>query len=195
MSEHFFEARCRGAVLTIPADLVLQNFLDSMRRDVVPSMRREIPEIGTFWHGQGGIYIDQIRSESGSARHLILPVAPHVTQLTGKWGCIGAHIDGADSRLDGAKNTSAMVEAGSEIAQLVRELEVDGHRDLYIPALHEARLIYINAPDDAVAKEWHWTSTQYSAVTAFVQDFGDGSQTSGNKITTRRVRPVRSFVI
>lgn len=37
----------------------------------------------------------------------------------------------------------------------------------------------------------YWTSTQYSAGNAFVQDFTDGTQYYGSKHYPRRVRPVR----
>lgn len=49
--------------------------------------------------------------------------------------------------------------------------------------------------EQALPVAWHWTSTQYSAHTARIQDFSDGSQTNRNKGYRHRVRAVRRFKV
>ncbi len=47
----------------------------------------------------------------------------------------------------------------------------------------------------ALNREWHWSSTQYSAYGAFIQDFDDGYQDDNDKSLKFRVRAVRRFLI
>lgn len=49
--------------------------------------------------------------------------------------------------------------------------------------------------DEAFEAAWYWTSTQYSAYDAYVQDFGGGGQNHTGKTSERRVRPVRRLFI
>lgn len=49
--------------------------------------------------------------------------------------------------------------------------------------------------DQALADTWYWSSTQYSATSAWSQYFGDGGQSSTAKSIEGRVRPVRRLII
>ena len=49
--------------------------------------------------------------------------------------------------------------------------------------------------DQAMEERWYWSSTQYSAYSAFVQDFDDGDQSLGDKDHRLRVRAVRRFKV
>ncbi len=152
-----------------------------------------IPAIGDYWQGQGGFYAGVIRGESGQKdRHVIVPT--DTLKLKGEWGAHGKEISGADHDYYGMANTVAMAEAGSEIAKTILSMEIEGHNDFYLMARHEARLCYLNVPE-LFEKEWHWTSTQYSADGAFGQGFNDGGQYYDSKYDGNRVRPVRSFVL
>jgi hypothetical protein len=53
-------------------------------------------------------------------------------------------VAGADSYCDGMQNTAAMAEAGSELAQWARGLQVGGHTDWYIPSQDELEILYRN---------------------------------------------------
>jgi hypothetical protein len=46
---------------------------------------------------------------------------------------------------------------------------------------------------EALDDDWHWSSTQYSALSAWVQTFSDGCQHLANKGGTGRARAVRRF--
>ncbi len=47
----------------------------------------------------------------------------------------------------------------------------------------------------ALKPTWYWSSTQYSAYGAWVQDFGDGDQNDAHKLLALRARAVRRFLI
>ncbi len=75
----------------------------------------------------------------------------------------------------------------------------------YIPSLGEMYLIYLNRKalnqaleligSDPITDDWYWTSTEYSAPSAWLLYLNIGNVTSGTKAsTTRRVRPVSAFI-
>ncbi|MDE2097801.1 MAG: DUF1566 domain-containing protein [Patescibacteria group bacterium] len=53
-------------------------------------------------------------------------------------------VHGALSYNDGLANTSAMAEAGSELAKWALGLRIAGHDDWYIPSVDESEIIYRN---------------------------------------------------
>lgn len=68
----------------------------------------------------------------------------------------------------------------------------DGAR---LPTRFEAALLYANLQDKVETGDWYWTSTQYSASSAWMQGFGHGSQDYGSKDYKGRARAVRRFVL
>jgi len=102
-------------------------------------------------------------------------------------------IEGANSFFDGQANTQAMAEAGSELAKAIQALNINGHTDWYLPARRELSLLYANVPD-LFDKVWHWSSTQFSAYSAWSQDFADGAQGFVHKDNALRARAVRRFI-
>ena len=113
-------------------------------------------------------------------------------ELSGVWGEYGIDIAGAKSYSDGAANTRAMAEAGSELAAKVLEL------DAHIPSNLEGALLMSAKADGVITlreDRWHWLSTQRSANLAFFMDFGGGYQYYSGKYSELRVRPVRSLTI
>jgi len=113
-------------------------------------------------------------------------------ELTGAWGEYGQDVADAKSYSDGAANTRAMAEAGSDLAAKVLEL------DAHVPSHLEGALL-MSAKADGVVKlredRWHWLSTQYSAYGAFGMDFEGGWIYGNDKDDERLVRPVRSLII
>jgi hypothetical protein len=53
-------------------------------------------------------------------------------------------------------------------------------------------LCFVNVPE-AFDASWHWSSTHYSRLNAWIQDFVDGFTDFSNKDDTGRVRAVRRF--
>lgn len=113
-------------------------------------------------------------------------------ELVGTWGKYGEDIAGAKSLSDGAANTRAMAEAGSDIA--VKALQLDAH----IPSYLEGALLMAAKAEGLVTlrdDRWHWLSSQFSAHYAYYMDFEDGWLSYDGKDYERVARPVRSLPI
>lgn len=114
-------------------------------------------------------------------------------ELIGTWGKYGEDVAGAKSLSDGAANTRAMAEAGSDIA--VQALELDAH----IPSYLEGALLMAAKAEGLVTlreDRWHWLSSQFSAYDAYLMDFEDGwLHGYDDKDDERVARPVRSLPI
>ncbi|WP_458736977.1 hypothetical protein [Pseudomonas chlororaphis] len=113
-------------------------------------------------------------------------------ELIGTWGKYGEDVAGAKSLSDGAANTRAMAEAGSDIA--IKALELDAH----IPSYLEGALLMAAKAEGLITlrdDRWHWLSSQYSANTAYGMGFEAGWLYDLVKDLERLVRPVRSLPI
>ena len=64
-----------------------------------------------------------------------------------------------------------------------------------LPTRFESALLYANLRDKLDTNCWHWTGTQYSADSAFVQYFYNGSQFNYIKKFQARARAVRRFIL
>ena len=125
------------------------------------------PKIGEYWPGQGGIYAGVARGLEGAPDyHLIL--CAEAPKADFEW----------QAALDLAKTISA-----------------DGYSDFRVPTRFESALLYANLQDQFETDRWHWTSTQYSEDTAWIQHFNDGRQGNGSKYYERRCRFVRHVAI
>lgn len=164
------------------------------RQIQIATVTGPLPALGQFWEGQGGVRVGEVRGENGQPNYqLILPIDPRAT-VVGEWGKYGQDVPGAQSIRDGLANTLAMVEAGSPIAQLIIDLEIDGHRDLYLAAPLEYSLCNLNAGEHLDKTRWHWTSTQYSPGRAWKQGFGHGNQYINGKNDEFAWRAVRRVI-
>ncbi len=153
------------------------------------------PRLGEFWQGEGGFNAGIMRGVNGHPDyHLIVSPDDLGSFKDAQWGCEGKEITGADSLWDGLSNTKAMAAAGSELAKKILSLEIDGHNDFYLFAPKESNLCFANCQDQ-FPEEWHWTSRQSSAYTAFIQDFEDGGQDTGHKSGHDWGRAVRRKLI
>lgn len=115
-------------------------------------------------------------------------------EFTGKWGEYGVNVEGAKSFRDGAANTIAMVEAGSPIAKLAMEIG----EGVFIPSALELNLLFAAKDAGEIGSfqdRWYWSSSQFSSVYAFYTDFDTGSTLSIGKLSSLRLRPVRSLII
>lgn len=118
-------------------------------------------------------------------------IVPDIPASLLAWGEQGKTVEGANSLTDGLANTQAMLKANCAAAQHIHELgKTTGHTDLYLAARAEYWALRANVPK-LFDKEWHWTSTQHSSSSAFVQDFESGYSVWYGKGNTYRVRPVR----
>lgn len=135
----------------------------------------------------GGIFVTRYWL-NGEERALVLLD----NELIGTWGKYGEDVAGAKSLSDGASNTRAMAEAGSDIA--VKALELDAH----IPSYLEGALMMAAKAEGLITlreDRWHWTSSQFSAFSAYDMAFEVGWLSYGDKHNERVARPVRSLPI
>ena len=184
-----------GAKIKIPTEVVVRNFLDSLWRTAAPPAISGIPNIGEFWPGQGGVNAGLFRGGDGLRDYyLIVPTDPRASFADVKWHNTRIDIAGAKSDRDGLANTIAMAEAGSELAQKIRAFEIDGHKDFYLFARREARFCFVQVPE-LFEKKYHWTSTQYSPDSAWIQDFSGGHQGTYGEGDEFGARPVRRLFI
>lgn len=198
-----------------------------------PASLTALPLPGAFVAEKGGFFVGVVIVDD---KHRAVYLAPKATEFKGPWAPKYESIPAAHPSF-GLSNTMAMAAADSEIAKKVLALDVNGHKDWYIPARDELELVYrFLKPGDAenacwfrdgenansvpagqkytesfpaqttvdafrtgaaeaMEEGWYWSSTQYSAYGAFVQDFSDGYQFNLSKDGYWRVRAVRSEVI
>lgn len=152
------------------------------------------PRLGAYWEGQGGIYAGQMPGQDGARDyHLIVSVDEGVDL---EWGPYGKRIEGADSRLDGAANTKALLASGHAhpAAAWAAEYSKDGHTDFYLAAQRDLNLCYATVAEK-FADAWYWSSTQSSAGGAWSQHFGGGLQGADFKDLIGRARAVRRLIL
>ena len=101
-----------------------------------------LPTVTTPAIGQafGGGFVTGVTVENGRCYLNITASADH--ELKGTWGARGVIIEGAGSFTDSRSNTESMAAAGSELAQKVLALEIDGFTDWAIPARDVQELQY-----------------------------------------------------
>ncbi len=154
------------------------------------------PRIGQPWPEQGGVYAGIMAGHDGQPDyHLIVATAELGEIANTPWGEYGKKIKGADSYFDGRANTAAMVAADNDLGKRITALQIEGHADYHLPSQAEIHLMAANLKDQFDQDDWFWTSTQYSANSAWVQYFYDGGQHLGLKYTEGRARAVRRLEI
>ncbi|WP_430317023.1 DUF1566 domain-containing protein [Pseudomonas sp. p1(2021b)] len=154
----------------------------------------DIPALGSYWPGQGGYNAGLVRGENGAPDYyLIVPVLAE--QLSAKWGGYGYEVEGATSASDGLANTRALLADSNEhpAAKLASEFTADGHSDFYLPARRELQVAEANVPE-LFEKAYHWSSSQFSALSAYTMAFEYGWLGYDVKSGERLVRPVRRFI-
>lgn len=189
----------RGDLMISSPDqaVVLKLATLALNVDATPSAS-QVPAIGEYWPGQGGVYAGVMRGDNGQADyHLIVPTDPAVQGKKLAYGGYEVDEPEASGKRDGLANTQHLVEGSGEnhpAAQWCDSLTIEGHSDLYLPAISELALCMANVPE-LFDKEWHWSSSQRSAYYAFHVGFDGGYQYYDDKDTELRVRPVRRLPI
>jgi hypothetical protein len=154
-----------------------------------------LPAFGAEIASQGGLFAAILRSPRIDGIEqppfaLIVSNAA-VGELRSAWGEYDKDVPGTASRTDGKANTDAMAAASCPAALRVRELNIAGHADWYLPSLGELNSAAANVPELFDTDGWYWTSTQFSRYYAFVQDFEGGYCGWLGKGYEHRVRAVR----
>ena len=161
-------------------------------------MSIQLPAFGAIITGQGGHFAGIVRghkAEDGSEQPayaiLVAPAAGELQDVT--WGEYGKELTGCTDRRNGQANTAAMLKAECAAAIAVRNLDIEGHKDWYLPALGEMNIAAANVPELFAVDGIYWTSTQYSRYSAFAQDFASGYSYCYGKDYEFRVRAFRQI--
>ena len=98
------------------------------------------PIIGTSMGG--GFYAGRVRVGGEVFAMIVAPKADGETSMS--WNKSSKNVQGADSYMDGAANTTAMLKAGSDLAKWANDLRIGDSDDWYIPSQDELEIIYRN---------------------------------------------------
>jgi len=98
--------------------------------------------IGQHLPEQGGHYAGAIRIGDEIYGLILSPKAEGETDTARPWNEPYDNIEGALSFFDGARNTTAMADAGSQLAEWAQRLNINGFADWYLPARDELELLY-----------------------------------------------------
>lgn len=153
-----------------------------------------IPLFGDTVPGQGGRLGAILRGAAadGSEDYALIVVECEGAEIEDTvWSEDYTEIQGADSLHDGAANTAAMAAAGLRLALHIQALEVDGHKDCYLPSAAELRALSATVPHLFNKDDWYWSSTQFSRYGAWCQGFECGYSGASLKDVRDRARAVR----
>jgi len=131
-----------------------------------------------------------------------LEAAPASTEFGSEWGSY-MYVAGTEIVVgSGKRNTEliiAALEENGKAAQLCANLNVNGHKDWFLPSMGELDLIYKNLKLMGLGSfkdDWYWSSSasDYGSIAAWAQKFSDGSRNDYNhKGNAYLVRAVRAF--
>ena len=107
----------------------------------------------------GGFYAGRINIEG---EQYAIIVAPKSTELETIWGSASRQTN-AKSFFDGAANTQAMVESGSDLAKYMQSLDNNGFNDWYLPSRDELEICYRNLKPTA-NENYCWRGDNPSSV-------------------------------
>jgi hypothetical protein len=153
----------------------------------------------------GGLIFYDKGSYSDGWRYL--EAAPVSTEWTRKeWGSYGFFIGGTKTGIGTGQNNTTIIVTWlnshgetDKAAQLCDALVYSGYTDWFLPSKDELNMIYKNLylkRFGAFTVYYYLSSSEYNTFSsAWVQGFGNGSQSSLNKYNSKygRVRAVRSF--
>jgi len=135
-----------------------------------------------------------------------LIAAPSASEGVGEWGCYGSHTQGADMQSIGlgAQNTINILSANCSPANSSNLIAVnicanytDGtYNDWFLPSKDELNLMYSYLHQQGLggfANSTYWSSSSFTFIFAYRQNFSDGAQSAGYKDFNKLVRPVRAF--
>lgn len=155
-----------------------------------------VPAIGERWTGQGGYYAGIIRGRDGRPGGHLIIAPPDSDGIDLAWGELGKEVAGASSPWDGQTNTQALIKSGGKhpAAKHASAFSCEGHSDYHLGSHAEMGIAWANVPE-LFESTWYWTSSQSSALYAWIQYFDGGSQYYTGKGYEGRVRPVRLIPI
>lgn len=152
--------------------------------------------IGECNEHYGGVFAGMMRGTKGKPDYYLFVPPEPAAEAKLAWGGYAIEEPNATCAHDGLANTIALRDSKVDhpAAEFCKSLELYGLSDYYLPSQQELKLCQINCPE-VFAKEWYWSSTQFSANYAWVQSFYFGNRDFGRKDGEYRARAVRRLVI
>jgi uncharacterized repeat protein (TIGR02543 family) len=93
-----------------------------------------------------------------------------------------------------SNTTTADSTCTSGAIQVAADYANNSKTDWHLPSKDELAQLYIQSPGfGGFSTDWYWSSSEFDARTAWIQNFYDGSQLNNYKVTSYHVRPVRAF--
>jgi len=152
--------------------------------------------------GPAGGLIFYVKEGGYSDGWMYLEAAPSDQSDGAEWGCYGTYC-GADGTAvgTGEQNTidiEARCATDDTAADICANLSLGGYSDWFLPSRDELNLMYTNLhnivpPVGGFADYYYWSSSEFDAAYAWLQNFYDGVQDLYYKNNTPRVRAVRAF--
>lgn len=184
------------ASIKMPASTLAKLAMASVFAQVLPAANigpgapKDIPSIGAYWPGQGGINGGFQPAKGDVPEHYLIFATVDAGEH--EWGRRGTE-SAATSKWDGKSNTDALIAAGGHpAAEAARAYTADGHSDFDLPAASQLYQAWVHG---LIAGGLYWSSSQRSAYYAFFMLFGGGSQGSFDKDNELLVRPVRRLFL
>jgi hypothetical protein len=152
----------------------------------------------TYTIGQaalGGVIAYITGGGSTGTSGLVATVADISTSAT--WGCEGTSISTSSAIGTGNQNTidiMAGCATAGIAARICGDLTEGGYSDWYLPSQDELNALYTNrVAIGGFTTNPYWSSTEFNASFARLQNFLDGNQQGNFKSATSYVRAIRSF--
>ena len=162
--------------------------------------------VGSTGPAGGKIFYDKGNSNDGWR---YLEAAPfdvvRETKVAFVWGGYGTNVGGTGTAIGtGKANTDAIrAKFGATepyynntdyAAKVAREYSYGEYTDWFLPSKDELNEMYKNKGTiGGFQNAYYWSSSEYSSVSAWKQNFSNGSQYNTNRNNISRVRPVRAF--
>jgi len=159
-----------------------------------------LPPLGTMLPELGGIFAAIMRAKPGSGLPDYALIVPSGAQFeyACAWGGYGESQRDAACMWDGQANTRALVASTTQhpAAEFCASCSVAGFSDFYLPSLRELKALFASGCEAFSEDGWYWSSTQFSRVNAYLQNFGHGNTYDYYKSWAGgRARAVRSVSI
>jgi len=116
-----------------------------------------------------------------------------------EWGCVGTNLPGAEGIVLGTGNQNSLdiingCGTAGIAARICCDLVLGGYNDWYLPSKDELNKIYINrSVIGGFSLTYYWSSSENDGSFAWRQYFDTGLQGIFSKLSTYRIRPVRTF--
>ena len=125
--------------------------------------------------------------------------APNDQSTGAEWGCYGTTISGADGTAIGTGNQNTVdimngCSTAGIAARLCGDLVLNGYSDWHLPSKDELNKLYLNITAiGGWAAADYWSSSEVNTISAWSQDFMDGSQGTHLAKGPYYVRAIRYF--